>query len=45
MHTGNVRLVGRVGVAEGSQSLVAYSMMVSADRELKIVVDMDTVWA
>ena len=34
-----------MGVAEGVLSLVVNSVVVSADKELRIVVDMGTVWA
>lgn len=39
-----VRLVGRVGVGEGSLSPFADSLMVSAGKELNAVVDTGTVW-
>ena len=42
---GNVTLVARVGVAEEVLSSVAKSVMVSADKDLQVVVDMGTVWA
>ena len=43
-HVRTVTLVGRVGVAEEVLSLLANSVLVSADKELRRVVGMGIVW-